>query len=88
MAAKEGNIKTLKDAKRLLNEQERVDAPQVAAKRWRAIKLQHDGKDTRLRDRHHFRGQYVLHRLNNEDWNEGAVPPAQPPPRFLDQGGH
>ena len=31
--SKEGKIKTLKEAKKWLNEQERVDAPQVAAKR-------------------------------------------------------
>ena len=37
-------IKTLKEAKKWLNEQERVDAPQVAAKRWKSIKLQHDGR--------------------------------------------
>ena len=39
VATKEGKIKTLKDAKKWLNEQERVDAPQVAAKRWKSIKL-------------------------------------------------
>ena len=50
VATKEGKIKTLKEAKNWLNEQERVDAPRVAAKRWRAIKLQHDGRDIRLRD--------------------------------------
>ena len=50
VATKEGKIKTLKEAKKWLNEQEQVDAPQVAAKRWRAIKLQHDGRDIRLRD--------------------------------------
>ena len=50
MATKEGKIKTLKEAKKWLNEQERVDAPQVAAKRWRAIKLQHDGRVIHLRD--------------------------------------
>ena len=33
VATKEGKIKTLKEAKKWLNEQERVDAPQVAAKR-------------------------------------------------------
>ena len=33
VASKEGKIKTLKKAKKWLNEQERVDAPQVAAKR-------------------------------------------------------
>ena len=33
VATKEGRIKTLKEAKKLLNEQERVDALQVAAKR-------------------------------------------------------
>ena len=33
VATKEGKIKTLKEAKRWLNEQERMDAPQVAAKR-------------------------------------------------------
>ena len=32
VATKEGKIKTLKEAKKWLNEQERVDAPQVAAK--------------------------------------------------------
>ena len=44
VATKEGKIKTLKEAKKWLNEQERVDAPQVAAKRWKSIKLQHDGR--------------------------------------------
>ena len=33
VATKEGKVKTLKEAKKWLNEQERVDAPQVAAKR-------------------------------------------------------
>ena len=68
---KEGKIKTLKEAKKWLNEQERVDATQLAAKRWRAIKLQHDGREIRLRDRRDFRGQYTLFRRNVEDWNEG-----------------
>ena len=71
VATKEGKIKTLKEAKKWLNEQERVDAPQVAAERWRAIKLQHDGREIRLRDWRDFRGQYVLFRRNVEDWNEG-----------------
>ena len=71
VATKEGKIKTLKDAKKWLNEQERVDAPQVAAKRWKAIKLQHDGREIRLRDWRDFRGQYTLFRRNVEDWNEG-----------------
>ena len=56
MATKEGRIKTLKEAKKWLNEQERVDAPQVAAKRWKSIKLQHDGREIRLRDWRDFRG--------------------------------
>ena len=43
VATKEGKIKTPKEAKKWLNEQERVDALQVAAKRWKSIKLQHDG---------------------------------------------
>ena len=71
VAIKEAKIKTLKEAKKLLNEQERVDAPQVAAKRWKAIKLQHDGREIRLRDWRDFRGQYTLFRRNVEDWNEG-----------------
>ena len=71
VATKEGEIKTLKEAKKWLNEQERVDAPQVAAKRWKAIKLQHDGLEIRLRDWRDFRGQYTLFRRNVEDWNEG-----------------
>ena len=71
MATKEGKIKTLKEAKKWLNEQERVDAPQVAAKRWKSIKLQHDGRKIRLRDWRDFRGQYTLFRRNVEDWNEG-----------------
>ena len=71
VATKEGKIKTLKEAKKWLNEQERVDAPQVAAKRWKSIKLQHDGRDIRLRDWRDFRGQYTLFRRNVEDWNEG-----------------
>ena len=71
VATKEGKIKTLKEAKKWLNEQERVDAPQVAAKRWRAIKLQHDCRQIRLRDWRDFRGQYTLFRHKVEDWNEG-----------------
>ena len=70
VATKEGKIKTLKEAKKWLNEQERVDAPQVAAKRWKSIKLQHDGREIRLRDWRDFRGQYTLFRRNVEDWNE------------------
>ena len=50
VATKEGKIKTFKEAKKCLNEQERVDAPQVAAKRWKSIKLQHVGREIRLRD--------------------------------------
>ena len=60
-----------KEAKKWLNEQDRVDAPQVAAKRWKSIKLQHDGREIRLRDWRDFRGQYTLFRRNVEDWNEG-----------------
>ena len=71
VANKEGKIKTLKEAKKWLNEQERMDAPQVAAKRWRAIKLEHNGREIRLRDWRYFRGQYVLFRRNVEDCNEG-----------------
>ena len=71
VATKEGKIKTLKEAKKWLNEQERLDAPQVAAKRWKSIKLQHDGREIRLRDWRDFRGQYTLFRRNVEDWNEG-----------------
>ena len=71
VATKEGKIKTLKEAKEWLNEQERVDAPQVAAKRWKSINLQHDGREIRLRDWRDFRGQYTLFRRNVEDWNEG-----------------
>ena len=71
VATKEGKIKTLKEAKKWLNEHERVDAPQVAAKRWKSIKLQHDGREIDLRDWRHFWGQYTLFRRNVEDWNEG-----------------
>ena len=71
MATKEGKIKTLKEAKKWLKEQERVDAPQMAAKRWRAIKLQHDGREIRLQDLRDFRGQYTLFRRKVEYWNEG-----------------
>ena len=71
VVTKEGKIKTLKEAKKWLNEQERVDVPQVAAKRWKSIKLQDDGREIRLRDWRDFRGQYTLFRRNVEDWNEG-----------------
>ena len=64
VATKEGKIKTLKEAKKWLNEQERMDAPQVAAKRWKSIKLQHDGREIRLWDWRDFRGQYTLFRRN------------------------
>ena len=56
LATKEGKIETLKEAKKWLNEQERVDAPQLAAKRWKSIKHEHDGREIRLRDWRDFRG--------------------------------
>ena len=71
VATKQGKIETLNEAKKRLNEQERVDAPKVASKRWRAIKLQHDGREIRLRDWRDFRGQYNLFGRSVEDWNEG-----------------
>ena len=71
VATKEGKIKTLKEVKKWLNEQEPVDAPQVAAKRWKVIKYQHDGQEIRQRDWLDFRGQYTLFRRNVEDWIEG-----------------
>ena len=71
VTTKEGKIKTPKEAKKWLNGQERVNAPQVAAKRWRAPELQHDGQEIRLRDWRYFWGQYTLFRRNVEDWNEG-----------------
>ena len=46
-----------------------MDAPQVAAKRWKSIK--HDGREIRLRDWRDFRGQYTLFRRNVEDWKGG-----------------
>ena len=48
-----------------------MDAPQVAAKSRRAIKLQHDGREIRLRDLRGFRGQYFLFCQNVETSNEG-----------------
>ena len=71
VAAKEGQIKTLKEAKKWLNGQDRVGAPQVAAKRSKAIKLQQHRQEIRLRNWRDFRGQYTLFRRNVEDWNEG-----------------
>ena len=71
VATKEGKIRTPKKAKKWLKEHERVEARQVAAQRWKAIKLQHDGREIRLRDWRDFRGQYTLFRRNVEDWNEG-----------------
>ena len=68
---RKGKIKSLQETKKWLNEQERVDAPQVAAKRWKAIKPQHDGREMRLRDWRDFWGQYTLFRRSVEDWNEG-----------------
>ena len=71
VAAKERKIKTFKEANKWPNEQERPDDSQVAAKRWRAIKLLQDGREICLRDWREFRGLYVLFRRNVEDWNEG-----------------
>ena len=50
VAPNEGKIRNLNEAKKWLNKQEWVDALQVAARRWRAIKLQHDGQEICLRD--------------------------------------
>ena len=71
VAAKEGKIRTLKEAKKWLKEQERVDAPHVPPKRWRPVKPQRDGPHIRLRDRRDFHGHYVLLLRNVGDWNEG-----------------
>ena len=70
VAGKEGKIATLKEAKKCLNEQELVDALQAAAKRWRAIKLGHNGREIRLRGWWDFGGQYSLLSRNLEDWKE------------------
>ena len=70
-AAKEAKITTLKEAKKWLNEQERVDGPHGADKSRRGINLQHDGREICLRYWQDFRGQYVLLRRNVEDWNKG-----------------
>ena len=43
----------------------------MAAKQWKAIKLQHDGREISLRDWRDFRGQYTPFRRNAEDSNEG-----------------
>ena len=48
-----------------------MDAPQVAAKRWKAIKLEDDGQEIGLRNRRDFSGQYTLFCRNVEDWKEG-----------------
>ena len=50
-------------------------ALQVAAENWRAIKLQHDGKDIRLREWREFLGQDVLYLRNVEDSNQGDKQP-------------
>ena len=70
-AAKEGKIKAIKAAKRWLNQQERVDAPQVPAKRWNGIRIQHDGKNIHLQEWRNFWGQCVLHRRKVQDWSKG-----------------
>ena len=71
MAAKEGKITTLIEPKKLPKEQERLHTPLVAAKSWRAIKLHHDGREIRPRDRRDFGGHYVLFRSSVEDCNKG-----------------
>ena len=48
-----------------------MDARQVAAETWRAIKRQHDGWEIRLRDLRDFGGQYALFRRNVQKWNKG-----------------
>ena len=62
---------TLKDAQKWLKEQEQVDAPQADAKGLTAMKRQHDGRETHLRDWRDFRGQYFLLRRNVEDEKKG-----------------
>ena len=71
LAAKQGKIKTLKDAKRWLNEQEQMEAPLHFAKMWKSIQLQHGGKEICLGEWRDFGGKYLLHRRNVENWNEG-----------------
>ena len=71
VATKEGENQDPQGRQEVAHEQERVDAPQVAAKRWKSIKLEHDGREIRLRDWRDFRGKYTLFRRNVEDWNEG-----------------
>ena len=71
VAGKEGKLTTLKNAKTWLNGEERVDAMQVAAKRWKASKLPHDGKVICLRKWPESRGQHALFCRKVEDCNEG-----------------
>ena len=69
VAAKEGKITILKEAKNCPNEPERLDARRSPLRG--AIKLQYDGRGIWLRDWREVRGQYVLLRRNVEDWTEG-----------------
>ena len=48
-----------------------MEAPLLAPNRWRAMKLQHEGKEICLREWRNFRGQYLLHCQNVENWKEG-----------------
>ena len=65
-----GKIKGYKQAKKLLEREERVDAPEQASKLWKALTLVHHRNDIFLYDWRNFQREYYLERSKGEDWNE------------------
>ena len=66
----DGKIKGYKQAKKWLEREERVDAPEQASKLWKAVTLVHNGNDILLYDWRDFQREYYLQRSKVEDWNE------------------
>ena len=66
----DGKIKGYKQAKKWLEREERVDAPEQVSKLWKAVTLVHNGNDIFLYDWRDYQREYYLERSKVEDWYE------------------
>ena len=66
----DGKIKGYKQAKKWLEREERVDAPEQASRIEKAVTLVQNGNDIFLYDWRNFQREYYLERSKVEDWNE------------------
>ncbi len=67
---RDGKIHDYASSLAWLEEMERIDAPELALKRWHDVKLVHNNVDVALLEWKDFLRDYFLYRDRVEDWNE------------------